>query len=91
MWCFERLFVKTGSGWQRFNVLGALNAVTHELIHELLRVSNETCINDQSVCDLLHKIAAQGLSLPITLVLDKARYQKCVMVMEFRRLNHSIK
>lgn len=78
LWCFERLFVKTGAGRQRFNVLGALNAVTHELI----LVSNETYINAQSVCDLLHKIAALGLSVPITLVLDNARYQKCAMVME---------
>jgi transposase len=83
LWCFERLFVKTVAGRQRFNVLSALNAVTYELIHELLTVSNETCINDQSICDLLHRMAAQGLSLPITLVLDKARYQKCVMIMEF--------
>jgi transposase len=82
LWCFERLFVKTGSGRQRFNVLGALNAVTHELI----LVSNETYINAQSVCDLLNKIAALGLSLPITLVLDNARYQKCAMVMELAEL-----
>jgi hypothetical protein len=32
LWCFERLFIKSGSGRQRFNVLGALNAVTHELV-----------------------------------------------------------
>jgi hypothetical protein len=48
LWCFERLFVKSGSGRQRFNVLGALNAVTHELI----TVTNDTYINAQSVCEL---------------------------------------
>jgi transposase len=78
LWCFERLFVKSGSGRQRFNVLGALNAVTHELI----TVTNETYINAQSVCELLHKIAALGLTVPITLVLDNARYQKCALVFE---------
>jgi transposase len=78
LWCFERLFVKSGSGRQRFNVLGALNAVTHELI----TVTNETYINAQSVCELLNKLAALGLSIPITLVLDNARYQKCALVME---------
>lgn len=78
LWCFERLFVKTGAGRQRFNVLGALNAVTHELI----TVTNEAYINAQSVCELLNKIAALGLSIPITLVLDNARYQKCALVME---------
>jgi transposase len=78
VWCFERLFVKTGAGRQRFNVLGALNAVTHELI----MVTNDTYINAQSVCALLHKIAGLGLKIPITLVLDNARYQKCALVMD---------
>jgi transposase len=78
LWCFERVFIQSGSGRQRFNVLGALNAVTHELI----TVTNETYINAQSVCELLHKLAALGLSIPITLVLDNARYQKCAVVME---------
>jgi transposase len=78
LWCFERLFVKSGAGRQRFNVLGALNAVTHELI----TVTNEAYINAQSVCELLQKIAGLGLLLPITLVLDNARYQKCAVVSE---------
>ncbi|QZZ23388.1 IS630 family transposase [Leptothermofonsia sichuanensis E412] len=78
LWCFERLFIKSGAGRQRFNVLGALNAVTHALI----TVTNETYINAQSVCELLHKLAALGLDIPITLVLDNARYQKCAVVME---------
>jgi transposase len=30
----------------------------------------------------LHKIAALGLTIPITLVLDNARYQKCALVRE---------
>ena len=69
LWCFERLFVKSGPGRQRFNVLGALNAVTHELI----TVTNDSYINSQSVCELLRKIANLGLSIPITVVLDNAR------------------
>jgi len=55
---------------QRYNVLGALNAVTHELVTEI----NTTYITATSVCALLHKIAARGRSVPITLVLDNARY-----------------
>lgn len=78
LWCFTRLFVKAPAGRKRFNVLGALNAVTHELI----TVTNETYINAESVCELLRKIAALGLSVPITIVLDNARYQKCRLVME---------
>lgn len=71
-----RLFVKASAGRQRFNVLGALNAITHELI----LVTNDTYITAESVCELLRKIAALHLNLPITLVLDNARYQKCVIV-----------
>jgi transposase len=78
LWSFERLFVKSGAGRQRFNVLGALNAVTHELI----TVTNDSYINAQSVYELLHKIAALGLTIPISLVLDNARYQKCALVFD---------
>ena len=72
------MFVKTGSGRQRFNVLGALNAVTHESI----TVTHEPYINAQSVCELLHKLANLELNTPITLVLDNARYQKCALGIE---------
>jgi transposase len=61
---------------QRFNVLGALDAVTHELI----MVTNDIYINAGSVCELLHRIAALRLTVPITLILDNARYQKCRLV-----------
>jgi transposase len=55
-----------------------MNAVTHELI----TVTNEAYINGESVCELLRKISSLGLLLPITLVLDNARYQKCIVVRE---------
>ena len=82
VWCFERIFVKTGAGRQRFNVLAAMNAITHELI----LVTNDTYINAESVCQLLRKLAGLGLSLQITLVLDNARYQKCAVVTELAKL-----
>ena len=41
-----------------------------------LSQSNTTVVNTQTMCELLHKIAAVGLSGPITLVLDNARYQR---------------
>lgn len=78
VWCFVRVFMKTPSGRKRFNVLGALNAVTHELI----TVCNESYINAESVAELLHKLSALQLTIPITLVLDNARYQKCAYVKE---------
>ena len=73
LWSLKRIFIQSPSGRQRFNVLGALNAVTHELI----TVTNDTYINAASVCELLHKLADLHLDVPITLVLDNARYQKC--------------
>jgi transposase len=78
LWCFTRLFIKAPSGRKRFNVLGALNAVTHELT----TVTNDTYINAQSFCDLLWCIARLNIGVPITLVLDNARYQKCKIVWE---------
>jgi transposase len=40
IWCFMRVFIKSPSGRQRFNVLAALNAITHEVI----TVTNDTYI-----------------------------------------------
>lgn len=77
LWCFTRVFIKAPAGRQRFNVLGALNALTHELI----MVTNDAYINAESVCELLRKLAALNLSVPITLFLDNVRYQKCALVM----------
>jgi transposase len=48
--------------------------------HELVLVTNDTYINAESVCELLRKIALLHIALPITLVLDNARYQKCEIV-----------
>lgn len=57
-------------------MLGALNAITHELV----MVTNDTYITAESVCDLLRRIAILNLGVPITLVMDNARYQKCKIV-----------
>jgi len=50
-----------------------LNAITHELI----TVTNGTSINSASVGEFLEKIAGLGLTTPITLIMDNARYQHC--------------
>jgi len=78
LWSFGRLFVKTPAGRQRLNVLGALDAISHELI----TITNTSYINAQSVCDLLVKIRSHYKKGPITLVLDNARYQHCKLVEE---------
>lgn len=76
LWCFTRVFIRAPAGRQRFNVLGALNAITHERV----TVTNDTYINADSVCELLRRLAALAFGCPITLVLDNARYQKCRVV-----------
>jgi transposase len=81
VWCFVRLHVRAASGRQRYNVLGALNAVTHALITEI----NTTYITATSVCALLHKIATLGVSVPVTLVMDNARYQRCALVQDLAK------
>ena len=76
LWCATRLFVRAASGRKRYNVLGALDAVTHWMI----RVTNDGYINAESVCALLRAVASTAVGLPVTLVLDNARYQKCALV-----------
>ena len=76
MWCLTRLFIPSPAGRKRYNVLGALNAVTKEVV----TVTNTSYINAHSVCELLFKLACHHGHLPITIVLDNARYQKCAVV-----------
>jgi transposase len=76
LWSFVRIFVRAAAGRQRFNVLGAWNAMTRELIY----VANTTVVNTETMCELLRKIAAERLVGPITLVLDNARYQRNAVV-----------
>jgi transposase len=81
VWCFARLFVKAPSGRQRLNVLAALHATTKEI----LTVQNLTYVTAETVCELLRLLAGAHPALPSTIVLDKARYQKCALVQELAR------
>lgn len=76
VWCFERLFVKAPSGRQRFNVLAALNATTRDIF----TVTNLTYLTSTTVCELLRLLAGAHPGVPITIVLDNARYQRCALV-----------
>lgn len=76
LWSIVRVFVRAASGRQRFNVLGAWNAVTRELI----TITNTTVVNTDTMCELLRAVASHGLVGPITLVLDNARYQRNAVV-----------
>ena len=73
LWSFARVFIKTSSGRKRFNVLGALNAVTLQMI----TVVNDSYINAWSVADLLKKLRDAHPGEKITVILDNAKYQSC--------------
>lgn len=73
LWCLARVFIQAPSGRKRFNVLGALHATSRRLI----TFTNETYINAEAVATLLRQIAAEFSDLPMTIVLDNARYQHC--------------
>lgn len=79
LWTNTRVFVRAPSGRQRFNVLGALNAVTQEI----WLVTNTTYITSLEVAQLLTQLAAHATrGIPLTVVLDNARYQRCRFVIE---------
>ena len=75
VWCLVRMFVRGASGRRRYNVLGAFNAITRELI----RVCNDTRVSADTMVELLGRIAAV-VTGPTTVVLDNARYQRCEAV-----------
>ena len=77
LWCFTRVFIKAPAGRQRFNVLGGINAITQKLEFYV----NETYINAESVVEFLIQLREKYEVVPIYLVMDNARYQKCKLVM----------
>ena len=81
LWSFTRLFLQPPAGRKRFNVLGALDVITHELF----TITNDSYINALSVCELLRKLRQFYPFIPITLILDNARYQKCNIVFELAK------
>ena len=71
-----RRFVKTFSGRQRYNVLGAINFVTKK-VHT---VTNTTYITATEICRMLRLAASEYAGKKIHIVLDNAKYQKCAIV-----------
>ena len=78
LWSVVRIFRQAPAGRQRFNVLGALNASTHEL----MTITNDTYLTAESVCALLAKMAPLDVGIPLSIFLDKARDQRCALGME---------
>lgn len=80
LWSISRIFVRSSSGRQRFNVLGALDPFSQELI----TITNDSYINSDSVCELLRKTheVYKNISIEIMMVMDNARYQRCKKVID---------
>jgi len=79
LWCLVRLWIPAASGRQRFNVLGAYDAISREMI----TITNTDSVNAETMCDLVQRIERTNRSrkkMPITLVLDNARYQRNELV-----------
>ena len=80
LWAVARIFIRTPHDRQRVNVLGAVDAISKQIV----TICNETYVNSETVNALLDRLAHMT-DLPITLVLDNARYQRCNFVMEHAR------
>jgi len=76
LWSKTRVFVRTPSGRQRYNVLSAYNAITGAMT----TVTNTTYINSASVIELLSKLRQLHPGRSIKVVLDNASYQKNYLV-----------
>lgn len=75
LWCAVRLFIPTGSGRQRLNVLGAVGYGTGRMI----TVINRGSIGAEQVCELLREIH-RSCRKPVTVVLDNASYHRARVV-----------
>lgn len=78
IWCFQRMFLQSSSGRKRYNVLGAYSIRDTNLI----TITNDAYINSDTIVGLLIKINSAHSDSKVTLVMDNARYQRCVKVMD---------
>lgn len=78
IWAFSRVFVRTGSGRQRYSVLGAVETRDHDFIS----VRTTGSVNAETICELISKIDLSYPGEEITLVMDNARYQRNQKVTE---------
>jgi|SRR6056297_511261 len=72
IWSFTRIFVPSGCGRQRYNVLGAVETRDHDFVS----IRTTGSVNADTVCELVRKIDETYPGEEITLVMDNARYQR---------------
>ena len=81
LWCAFRVFIKASAGRNRINVLGAVNAITKEVI----TITNTTYITSGTLIDFLKLLKEKFADKPIAIVPDNARYQHCFLVTTFAK------
>ena len=78
VWCKKPLYLRSGAGRNRFNVLGCIDPVNFDFIesHSMVYVDAE------QVKAFLVKVRNASGESPVSIVLDNARYQHCNAVKE---------
>lgn len=76
VWCKEPLYLKTGAGRNRFNLLGCVDPFSLDIIqsHSMVYVDAE------QTKAFLEKVRLNSGDTPVSIVLDNARYQHCQAV-----------
>lgn len=78
VWSKTPLHLRSGAGRNRFNVIGCVDPISREVIstHSMIYV------NAEQVMEFLGKVRSQCGDMPVTIVLDNARYQHCNAVLQ---------
>ena len=71
IWCFTRILVRSGSGRQRYSVLGAIETRDHDLV--TIRTSGSVNA-ETTLCKLVQEIRRRYGGKPVTLVMDNAAF-----------------
>ena len=79
LWSRIRIFIKSTSGRNRYNVLGALNFATKKM----MTVTNDAYITSAQVLMLIDRLIDEFPGQSVKLVMDNAKYQRCKLVMEY--------
>ena len=73
LWSAVRVFIQASAGRNRINVLGAVNAITKEVV----TLTNTTYITSDTLIQFLKQLKERFSDKPIAIILDNARYQHC--------------
>lgn len=76
VWCRKPLYLKTGAGRNRFNLIGCVDPFSLDLIHSHSMVY----VDAEQTKLFLEKVRRESGTVPVTIALDNARYQHCQAV-----------